>query len=286
MIATSMADCTTDSFSPCSCTDTASGSSVTCNRVSVTTVQTVFIGVTSYSIAQLTLTPSSTDAKIIANVTGNHAIYSLTINCPNRASPLVVDSAAFSLTSLATSSLTVQNCNLSQINWSFLTGFTNLSSFSISYASDFHRNFVTFPGSTLTRLSSFSLNSVTGLNGFYNLSRSYKFPSLPPNGLTTVSITNCYDLTDDAIDRLFTFWVTLSSQDTLTSLTLSGNNVTKVPIDVPKFSLLDTVDMSNNQQTWLIPINSFNFKVPVKSLKLDNSKIYQISGFAFTGNLK
>ncbi len=137
--------------------------------------------------------------------------------------------------------------------------------FSVPKSSIFHTNFVTFPGSTLASISNFTLNSVTGLIGLYNLSRSYKFLSLPPNGLIPFSIINGNDLSDNTIDRLFTFWVTISSQYTFhlwhyLVITLPKS---RIPIDVPTFSQLDTIDMSDNLLTWLIPINSFNFKYPL-----------------------
>lgn len=290
IIGSVIGQCPTDTLTPCTCSSNSSVTAlpniVNCNRVSLSQVKSVFTtNVKTYYIPSLILTPSSSDSIIIANVTANHAIGSLTINCPNRITPLQVDPSAFTNTKLATSSLTVQNCNLSSLNWAFLTDFSNLSSLSISSASDLHQTFYTLPTSTLTILSSFNLFSVMGMNNFYNTSRKFRWPAPAPYGFDSVRIWYCYDLGDDAIDYFFTRFITPSSEDTLLNLGLAGNNITYIPKDVQRYNQLRSSEFFENLQPWSIQTNAFQFQQPVNYLSIDDNQITYIAPGAFSGTV-
>ena len=280
--------CPTDTLTPCTCSSSSSDTSlvnaVICNRVSLTQVKSVFTNnIKTYYIPSLVLTPSPSDSIIIANVTANHTIGSLTINCPNRITPLQVDPSAFINTKLATSSLSVQNCNLSSLNWTFLTGFSNLSSLSISTGSDLHQTFYTLPTSTLTMLSSMGLYSIMGMNNFYNTSSKFKWPAPVPNGLNSVEIEYNYDLSDNGLEHFFTRFLTPSAEDTLTYLTIAANNMTFLPVDIQKFNQLQTAQFFENLQPWSLPKGSFNFQQPANVLYLDDTSINSIASGAFSG---
>ncbi len=237
-----------DPFYPCqSSTSTDGILSVLCNNITGKRVRTAFERSKIYRIDQFVFKlENNKDQNIPANVIGNHSIGKITIHCPGKNSPLRVDSAAFSLTKLATKSLTISNCNLKYLDWSFLKGFSYLSSLNIvANSSNLHQRFYTLPTRTLAKLEIFHLDSVLGLNGFNHTCR--KFPAPPPKGLTELYINNCYDVGTDALQNLLTKWVTRTSRRSLESLSLSNNSLTRVPSEVYRYGLV-YVEISGNLQ--------------------------------------
>jgi len=261
-----------DPFYPCqSSTSTDGILSVLCNNITGKRVRTAFERSKIYRIDQFVFKlENNKDQNIPANVIGNHSIGKITIHCPGKNSPLRVDSAAFSLTKLATKSLTISNCNLKYLDWSFLKGFSNLISLNIvANSSNLHQRFYTLPTRTLAKLEIFHLDSVLGLN-----------------------INNCYDVGTDALQNLLTKWVTRTSRRSLESLSLSNNSLTRVPSEVYRYGLV-YVEISGNLQPLTLPNLSFyavagySF-VPYgnpPTLILSNSKITSISPGAFQGNV-
>jgi len=220
-------NCKGDSYGACTCLydpATMAGPDVKCNQIAVSTVQSIFKKVKNNYLSRLILTPNINDTKIIPNVIGNHSVGTLVIGCPKRKTMLIVDPAAFSGTKSVTTDFYTVGCDLRKLNWSFLSGFTKLTSLNVVVCSNFHVTFFsTIPSATLTSLSIFSLNSVTGLNGFNN--NSMKAPAKLPKGLGQVYIVYCYDLGDAALQNLLAKWVTPSSANTLTLLEVGGTSL-------------------------------------------------------------
>jgi len=219
-----LADCGKDKYAPCSCsTDTKMETTITCNRATVSTVKTMFSNVKKYYFDNLIITPNSKDTMIPAGLIGNHTFGGLTINCPSRLTPLVIDQTSFSLTKTKTNSLNIKNCDLSKLDWSFIKDFKTLSELTVAFSSNLHTMFYTFPGSTLTSLKDLTLTSITGMNGFAN--SSLKYPPILAAGLDYVEISYCYDLSDAALDRFLTKWLLPSGMDTIDDLIISGNSL-------------------------------------------------------------
>lgn len=222
------------------------------------------------------------DKKIPANIIGNHSIELITLTCPIRNSnPLLVDPAAFRLTSSDTYGISIYNCDLQYVDWSFLKDFSNLMTFSIQTSSNLHKSFYTLPTATLTSLYTFKLKSVMGLNGFN--STSLKFPAPPPYGLITFSVKYCYDVGHEALGNLMAKWVTPTSIDTLRTIYLIGNSLTRFPPEINKYNQVNTAEFWANRPPLKIQSGSFNFKAPVDYLAIDNANVVSISPGAFQG---
>jgi len=164
-----------------------------------------------------------------------------------------VDPAAFSTTKLTTQALTIKNCNMKILNWSFLTGFSSLTSFTILDSSDFHTTFYTLPTKTLRKLDYFELNAVLGLSGFQN--KSLIYPPPPPNGISSFNIFFSYDVSDDVVDNFLINWVTPTSQE-----------------------------IHGNQNTMIIQAGAFQFTQPSPTIFfVNNDGLNSVSPGAFTG---
>lgn len=280
------ADCGKDKFAPCTCSDASKGSTITCNRVPVATVKTMFSKVKQYSFDYLVITPNSKDTIIPAGLIGNHTFGGLTINCPNRFTPLMVDPMAFTLTGVMTAALTVKNCDLSKLDWSFIKSFNSMTDLTVTTSSNLHTMFYTFPSSNLNDLYRITLTFITGMNGFANA--SLKYPPILQAELEKVEISYCYDLTDAALDRLLTKWIVPSGKDSIEELTIIGNSLTTIPLNLPAMDGLYKVDFSNNMQPLSLQNGDFDFTnanglQPIQFLLMDNSLIYYIEPGTFKG---
>lgn len=280
-------NCNGDSYGACTCLydpTTMAGPDVKCNQIPVLTVQSIFKKVKNNYLSRLILTPNINDTKIIPNVIGNHSVGTLAIVCPKRKSKLVIDPVAFRGTKSVTTDFYVMGCDLRELNWSFLSGFTKLNSLNVVVSSNFHVTFFsTIPSATLTSLSIFSLNSVTDLNGFSN--NSMKAPAKLPRGLSQVYIVYCYDLGDAALQNFLAKWVTPSSTNTLTLLEVAGTSLTKIPADVTKFNMLDHAHFYENFKLMTIQKGAFHFNATVEDVFLDASEIDYVADDAFKGNI-
>jgi len=275
---------TKDPFYPCqSATSANKMFTVCCSNISGKRVKTAFERNKIYHIDQFIFhLEKNKDKNIPANVIGNHSIGKIAIYCPGKNSPLRVDSEAFSLTKSVTDTLNISNCNLQYLNWSFLKGFSNLSSlYIVANSSNLHQRFYTLPTRTLLKLEVFSLDSVLGLNGFNRT--CLKFPAPPPKGLTDFTIENCYDMGTAALQNLLTKWVTPTSVETLIYLSLSNNSLTSIPAEVSKYQL-GGLKISGNLQPLTIQSRALNvigtypyFRFFEPSIILSDSKITSIS---------
>lgn len=295
----------TVNVSPCTCTNTTGVNNtfsinINCQNVPVTTVKTVFSGALPYNISQVTIIPNVNDTQIISNITGNHSITTLVLDCSYMANKsLNVNSSAFTLSKLGTTNITIQKCDLSRLSYSFLTGFTNLTTFYIYNSSNFHTTFYTLPSSSLGKLKNFWLNQVKGINGFSNSSFKYPKSIYVATNYASAPITsvligntgtglNCTDckIGDTALNSLLKNWIQPSSS-MLDSLQLMGNNLTTIPSYVNKyFVYLTVIDFSRNQQPLNIPTNAFYANRPIKTMDFRYSIISNIGDNAFQGILR
>jgi len=120
------------------------------------------------------------------------------------------------------------------------------------------------------------------MNGFSN--HTLQYPAIVSQGLKSVSIQNCYDFDDDALEHLMTKWISPSSMDTLDRIFLKGNSLTQIPRDIPKFEMLSYVELTDNMAPLIIQSNAFQFEeTPPNQLLLNNAGIQWIEENAFQG---
>lgn len=197
----------------------------------------------------------------------------LKLYCPSRLNALQLNADAFRASQSVLQTLNVENCELSSLNWTFLSGFNNLSSLTINYASNLHATFYTLP--LLPALSSLTLYSITNLNQWTT------FPPLSSNGLTQANIIYNYDLGDAAIGRIL-YWMLYTSASTMTSLSIAANTLTIVPRQIASFTELTSFSFYNNLAP--LTISAGSLALPkLSEIYLDNSRITSIEPGAFGG---
>ncbi len=211
------------------------------------------------------------------HVNCNKKLETLAILCPNRQNnPLRVDIDAFRSSSQSLSVLSIEKCDLSRLDWSFLTGFNNLAQLSIQYSSNLHQTFATLP--SLPSLIQFDLYSVTDLNQLVT------FPRLTSGGIVSSSIHYNYDLGDEAMSRILD-WLLPTSASTMNSLSLSANTLTVIPRQIRNFTNLESLSIYNNLAP-ILSVSSGSFNLPkIKGLYLDNSIISSIEAGVFQGKI-
>lgn len=195
---------------------------------------------------------------------------------------------AFGRTKLVIQTLFVWDCNLNSLNWGFLNGFSGLKHLWIGSCNNFPMTFKTLPSASLTSLSEILLNSLVDMHQFLTANATYPAPI--KNGLTNVYIGDLVypnSRVDETIQNFLANWVTPSSRKTLIALHLWGNNITKVPAEVPKYTNLIAAYFRNTKQPWVIKANSFYFTknttINSRALSLYDSKLTSIEAGAFQG---
>ena len=209
---------------------------------------------------------------------GNHSASSVYLSCADFKFRLQVDPAAFRSSSAALAHFAISNCDLTNLELQFLTGFTKLSHISIHASKNIHLSGLgtTLPAN-LPRLSSILIANTSGLIELMPL------PHLK-DGLDSFSLADHHDqvVDDFAASRLLD-WLLFKSSKRLSRLTLSAGELSRIPEQVPLFTNLDRLDLSNNSIPMAVPALSLSFAVPVKAIDLSGSKIHSIAPGAFRG---
>jgi len=181
----------------------------------------------------------------------------------------------------------IENCDLSQLNWAFLNGFTKFSDIGIGNCDNFAATFNTFPSASLTALSKLSLGKLSDMDKL--VATSYRYPTVLKNGLTHLTIADVVypsTTTDTILQNFLANWITPSSRKTLRELRLDGNSMTKVPSEISKYNNLIDVNIWNSQP-WIVQSNAFNMTknttIDARSLSISSSKITSIQPGAFQG---
>ena len=258
-------------YTPCFCYDLW----VYCREIPPVTVKSALSRIqTSYFADMLNHElPITRDGNtLMADLIGNIITFrSIRINCQWHISRLIIDANAFRSTKSVTNELLIKNCDLSQLNWGFISNFTNLKNLYISENDNVLASFYTLPSASLTRLSYLSLVANTGLNsGFLNL--SLRYPEPLKQGLNHLDVTES-DLSDFALNCFLIKWITPYSKNTLDYLDISGNNLTKIPNEIRNYHNLTNFYVTFNQQPLTIQKNALN----LKKITLDGYKMVRFS---------
>ena len=171
-------------YSPCYCEDFT----VYCRDIPAVSVKSAFSRITTSQHLYkfylfLSADPGDINStQLMADLIGNVTTFqTIDINCwyPSYINQwgLVIDANAFRSTKSVTRELSILNCDLSQLNWSFISNFTNLQSLFLSGNDNFIASFYTLPSASLPRLTDLAIRASSGLNdGFLNLSLRYPEP--------------------------------------------------------------------------------------------------------------
>jgi len=229
-------------FSPCTCLPDLE---ILCDKVSLTTVQEIFnnlTAVTELNRLELIISPRETMDRIPANLVGNTNISTIVLSCSLPFYTLRVDPDALRSTAGTTDQLWIDQCDLSSLDFSFLTEFDHLSDLRFYRSSNLHlTDWSTLP--PLSGLTELTINQCTDFD------RWIRLPSPLINGLSGLYLHNNKDLNDPAVKRILNWTIeSADSLSTLRTMDLSANSITKIPEQIALFSGLEGLDASNNVQ--------------------------------------
>lgn len=239
----------------------------------------------------LQLTPPSSDTIIPADVLSTRRFKSVSIYCPTKDYHLVIDPDAFRSTRNFTTYLSIDSCNLAQLDFSFLTGFDQLADLDIFKSTNLHLSWSNLP--PLHSLTLLTIDPTSRLNDWVD------FPTLS-RGLTKVEIALSEDdgFQDEGVNRFLT-WALKSSTETLRTLKIyaPSGSLEQMPRQLSFFTKLDYLDVSNPagfpypfwpSDSFLglktVPTGSLAFTAPVRFVRVCSGQVSTIEPGAFKGN--
>jgi len=186
-----------------------------------------------------------------------------------------VDPLAFesNLESSEYDSIVLFYCNFPNLN--FFSGIKKANQLRFQYNTNVQDILQTIP-------IEFQLDSLS-IQSCDNLDLTYRFPSLI-YGLTEFIINFGKGISDDAMDR-FLQWMVSTSENTLSKLDISSNELKKIPtLPLSRFTKLTILNLGDNPyQSGTLTKGSLSFAYPLESISLMNCKITAIEPGAFEG---
>ena len=274
-----------EDYSPCTCefTDESQEYSITCSDVPLVDIVGVFNRTTPADLNSFDLYMSQESSQDIpANLLNNHRVNSvIDLHCQskNRNNLLRVDPDAFRSSKNVTKSFALNFCDISQLEFNFLNGFDTLSTLNLFTVANIHLADWAQSFPTLPSLNNLVIYNSTGMNDWTT------FPRLSL-GLVNLFLS-ANQLSDDSMDRILNWTLEYSSSNTLMSLFVRKNNLTRIPAQIPNFKSLMYLDMAD-QVSGIPSILSGSLNLAsllVLTLDLDGNNISKVEPDAFNGNL-
>jgi len=286
--ASAQADCPNEEdYSPCTCSwSTGTGGvqnyQVKCYGIDLAEVESVFGRTTTTDLDQfiLYLSPIDPTKTIPADLINNHRTRIIRIYCRPVGSPfIIVDSQAFRSSQNLMTNMYLSNCDMSQLNFDFLSGFDKVLQIDFrSMLNVDQANWTSFP--QLPSLSGLTIVQSTGFNKWS------AFPQLA-RGLADL-IFSINDIQDDAMNRILN-WTSQYSANTLRLFLIEGNELSQIPkqLQAPhSFPNLQLLTL-NDQKTGIPLITTGSLSCPSSYsnnlLEASNNRITTIDAGAFQG---
>lgn len=209
---------------------------------------------------------------------GKHFASSLYLACADLNQQLQMDPSALNSSRATMAQLSIANCDLTRLEFEFLSGFSRLTHLTIDSSRNIHLSgFGTSFPPQLPRLSSIRIFRTSGLMELMPL------PQLS-EGLDSFSLVDQQGEVEDSTASRILDWLLYNSTDRLSRLTLSGGRLTHIPEQIPLFEKLSRLDLSDNVMPLEIPSKSLTFKAPVLEINLSGSRIENIGPGPFKGD--
>lgn len=278
-LATCWPPCDED-YTPCSCEvyNTTGQKWVYCFGVTPTQVAEVFSRTPTVDLEALNMFLSVSEVlEIPANLMGNSRALDLTLYGPSEGYPLKIHPDAFRSTRNYTTLLEIEYYDMSQLNMAFLTGFNQLGSMFFGNVFNLPQGLSSLPPlPSLWRM--YIGPGCTGLEDWLA-----PFPKLA-RGLEDLHLMG-QRLDEAAIGRIL-YWLLESSTNTLSTLTLDGQQMAMVPTQISSFTKLSNLEMIGNSAPFTLQSRSLTFTSDIRWVEMSYSKIDYIEPGAFQGIIK
>lgn len=265
-----------EDYSPCICGQNAEGNLyINCIDVLPTDIQAAFSRTTALDIYSLVLILPASGGDIPADLlSGKRALLIDFIGPSKDSFQLIMDPGALRSSSSYTMQLVISKCNLIQLDFSFLRGFSRLEELRLDYVSNIK------PIENLPPLTNLVGLAIDNSQGFEALTG---FPAVAFSQLNHLYLYND-ELNDLATGIILDAFVSSASANTLEVLTLSKNMITQVPQQVTALPSILNFALSNNNIT-LITTGALSLAAPSK-VYLNNISLDAIEADAFQGLLQ
>ena len=224
---------------------------------------------------KLMLTLNPNDDIIPMNLLGSKFADAITLRCLTNSFKLRVNQDAFSTSRNYATSVTINNCDMAEANLAFMNGFNAMASLYLNANINLKFSLATLPY-PLPNLNYLNMYNSKGLNDM-----KY-YPTPLTKGLVYLDLGS-NDLDDEGANRLLE-WITKSSFNTLQTLYADYNFLTQIPIQIPNFVALNTLEITRNQIS-SIGEGALRFNAPVLRLFAANNNISSIQPGAFQGKI-
>ncbi|KZS09145.1 Uncharacterized protein APZ42_026702 [Daphnia magna] len=263
-----------EDYSPCTCGQNAEGNLyINCIDVLPTDIQAAFSRTTALDIYSLVLILPASGGDIPADLlSGKRALLIDFIGPSKDSFQLIMDPGALRSSSSYTMQLVISKCNLIQLDFSFLRGFSRLEELRLDYVSNIK------PIENLPPLTNLVGLAIDNSQGFEALTG---FPAVAFSQLNHLYLYND-ELNDLATGIILDAFVSSASANTLEVLTLSKNMITQVPQQVTALPSILNFALSNNNIT-LITTGALSLAAPSK-VYLNNISLDAIEADAFQGD--
>lgn len=275
--------CLKEDFSPCSCLVPIGSTQprINCNGIPLDKLAFIFNETSSIIdlVVKLPSEPSSS-SKIPPRLLGHQPtiiLSSLSITCPKNDYILKVDPKAIQSAANHTASFMINNCDISHLDLTFLSGFNNLTKLSIIRSIGLHQSMPTLP--KLIKLAVLDIRYCPGLDEWKI------FPRIHSKGLKEIKLvaemeTSNYE--DAMFLELMLNWAVNTSSTTLNTLHIINGGFLHVPKQISSFKVLKNLQIKN-RMIGTIPSGGFSFNSPVLMLALSSCQIARIDPGAFQG---
>jgi len=288
-----LSQCPNDDFEPCSCDPTPFGTPypgiyrVICNGAMFDDIKNAGFVKNSTDkktpIYDFILVPSTDDVLTIpADLLDQRNVTYFNLKCATYDSYMNLDPNVLRASKGSLASVSIRNCDMRNLSWKFLTGFTRVNSLSFTYSSNFQITFNTLP--PLPALSGLDLAAVdiTYRNG------TPTFPKLSA-GLQYVYLDFDNVMFADAIITTFINWLVSNSNNTLsfistTRLGISAKAMNTITPLFSNFKKLNILSFKNTQMPLTIPAG-LTFARKISYVDLSNGNVVKITPGAFNGTL-
>ena len=233
-----------EDYSPCLCIKSSQHSdTIFCMGISLTDISGVFKAKTKHwHRIHLVLSKQDANKTIPADLVSDHDSTEIVFQCPSPNHLLKMDPKTFQASQNSASIFYSGGCDLSQLNFKFLTGFEKLAVLYFNATQNFHLiDWTTLP--TLPQWRELHVELSTDLNKWI------KFPNVTHEGGLKRLYLDTNAIKDATMDRILN-WIEKSSAKSaniLERLSLNENYLTRVPRQIKRFTKMKKLTLDSQK---------------------------------------
>lgn len=235
---------------------------VTCDRIAISVVQSVFDQSHSTNIHRLWWKLTSDDGVIPADLISNKLISEFYIYCPSEDFSLKIDPEAFRGTTSSTKLFRIYGCELGQLDYEFLKNFESVTELFVPSSINVH-TIDSLP--LLPNLEKLSITNCEGLDEIHHFPKlSSVFKSLYLSG---------DHLTDAGAKVILDSIISTPAADSIEFITMADNKLTAIPNGLSLLPKLKEIYFSSGNTISTLTKGSLAFPMNERQIKLQLTNV-------------